>query len=224
MQGTSAGTATGWSVGALQPVALFSLLHRPNRPLKTLDSANRAIYTDYISAAYRQLCSDQETIMSKNNFQAWLDEADMPQQQDDIWVDLETGHKYDPSVDYSAAHAPRKPLSILALNARNIAKAMGGKALKGTAKQKEWAEKIRAEKLGMMTQDQAEMACDPCGLLTHSKFWIENRSANGTDIGNFVMNQKALLARHRTASKAGNGLVVAETANEYNALTAKWGF
>ncbi len=161
--------------------------------------------------------------MTKTNFQAWLDEAEMPTKTATSWVDLETGIAYNPAHDYRTGSA-RKSLSAGAQDARAVAKAFGGKALKGTAKQKEWAEKIRSEKLAQMGQDQAEMACDPNGLLTNSKFWIENRSAAGAAIGDFVMQQKALLAQHRAAKTAGDAVKVAAIATEYNALTAKWGF
>lgn len=158
-----------------------------------------------------------------NNFQAWLDDADMPEMKDGKWYDLETGLPYDPSFDYKTG-VRRTQLSPKALDARAMAKQFGGKALKGSAKQKEWAEKIRAEKLVEMDQDQAEMACDPNGLLTNSKFWIENRSASGKSIGEFVMNQKAMLAQHKVASKAHRFDDMKAIAENYNALTAKWGF
>lgn len=161
--------------------------------------------------------------MSKNNFQAWLDQADMPAQQNGRWVDLEDGSLYNPAHDYRS-RGERVALSAKALDARSIAKAFGGLALKGTPKQKEWAEKIRAEKLQGMSQDQAEMACDPNGLLTNAKFWIEQRSAAAAEIGGFVMQQKALLKRARTLKEAGDATAYAAVAAEYNALTAKWGF
>ncbi|MGV8637666.1 hypothetical protein ACV35N_37225, partial [Pseudomonas aeruginosa] len=75
-----------------------------------------------------------------------------------------------------------------------------------------------------MNQDQAEMACDPSGLLTAAKFWIENRNARAQEIARFVMQQKALLAQHRYAQAAGQADKVAKIAAEYNALTARWGF
>ena len=158
-----------------------------------------------------------------NNFQAWLDQADIPTRDENGWFDLETGLRYNPAVNYLTG-SKRQTISTKALTARNIAKAFGGKALKGTKKQKEWAEKIRAEKVQEMTQDQAEMACDPNGLLTHSKFWIENREASPAAIGDFVMTQKALLAQYHTARAAGDTDEVSRIAAEYNALTEKWGF
>lgn len=160
------------------------------------------------------------------NFQTWIDQADMPERRDGVWVDLETGLKYDPSIDYATgtARAPRKTVSAKAQDARAVAKMFGGKALKGTAKQKEWAEKIRAEKLAQMSESQAEMACDPLGLLTHSKFWIENRTRNGSEIGAFVEDQKALLKQAKSLRAAGKADEYAVVAARYNALTTTWGF
>jgi hypothetical protein len=158
-----------------------------------------------------------------NNFQAWLDQADIPTCDENGWFDLETGLRYNPAVNYLTG-SKRQTISTNALTARNIAKAFGGKALKGTKKQKEWAEKIRADKVQKMTRDQAEMVCDPNGLLTHSKFWIENCDASPTAIGHFVMTQKALLAQYRASHAAGDADQVAKIAAEYNALTEEWGF
>ncbi|MDP5909571.1 hypothetical protein P3854_32050 [Pseudomonas aeruginosa] len=157
------------------------------------------------------------------NFQTWLDSADIPTQENGQWVDLETGIAYDPQYNY-ALKTRRTSLSPRAMDARTVAKAFGGRALTGTARQKEWAEKIRAEKVQQMNQDQAEMACDPSGLLTAAKFWIENRNATGQAIAGFVMQQKALLAQHRSAQAAGQADNVAKIATEYNTLTARWGF
>ena len=107
---------------------------------------------------------------------------------------------------------------------RDPARLFGGRALKGTSRQKEWAEKIRAEKLAQMTADQAEMACDPNGLLTHSKFWIENRTRSGSEIGAFVEEQKALLKQAKSLRAAGKSDEYAAAAARYNALTQSWGW
>lgn len=162
----------------------------------------------------------------KTNFQVWIDEiADMPEKKDGLWVDLETGLPYDSSIDYlTGAKRIRRQLSSKAQDARSIAKMFGGRALKGTTKQKEWAEKIRAEKLSSMNEDQAEMSCDPNGLLTNSKFWIENRDKRGSEIGEFVQEQKALLKLAKNLRATGKADEYAEIAKRYNALTAAWGW
>lgn len=159
-----------------------------------------------------------------NNFQFWVENvADMPERDNSGWYDAETGLRYDPSVKYNPA-AARNTLSEKAQAARGTAKFFGGKALKGTAKQKEWAEKIRAEKLASMTEDQAEMVCDPHGILTNSKFWIEKRAVSGKEIGLFIEEQKALLKLYRVATAKEDHEAVKALAEKYNALTEKWGF
>lgn len=161
------------------------------------------------------------------NFEFWINEvADIPKQADDgQWYDAETGFPFDPSYGYQSGQARQRfAPSEKAKKGRELAKAFGGRALKGTAKQKEWAEKIRAEKLQQMDMDQAELACDPSGLLVNSKFWIENRGKKGRDIGEFVQQQKALLKQYRTARAAGDADQVKELAEQYNLLTARWGF
>ena len=164
--------------------------------------------------------------MGGNIFGVWVEQDDMPEFIDGAWVDLETGIPYDPNFDYAAnaPRAPRQMVSQKAQDARAVAKTFGGRALKGTAAQKEWAEKIRAEKLAGMTDDQAAMACDPNGLLTHSKFWIEQRTRSGAEIGAFVQEQKALLKQAKTLRAAGKADEYAAVAAKYNALTEQWGW
>lgn len=162
-----------------------------------------------------------------NNFSYWIEQiADIPAKDETgAWVDLETGLHYDASIDYAKGTARvRRTVGAKAMEAREIAKAFGGKALKGSAKQKEWAEKIRAEKLAEMDEDQAEMACDPNGLLTHSKFWIDNRGVAGANIGAFVQEQKALLKQYRAAQSKVDAVNAKAIAEQYNALTSTWGF
>lgn len=101
-------------------------------------------------------------------------------------------------------------------------KFFGGSALKGTAAQKKWAETIREQKLTEMSMDDAIIVCDPQGLLTHSKFWIENRDKTGRQIAEFVASQKAMLAEFKALEK-GTPEAFAMAA-KYNALTAQWGF
>lgn len=118
----------------------------------------------------------------------------------------------------------RAKLSDAALEARAVAKMFGGKALKGTAKQKEWAEKIRAEAVRQMPEKQALLACDPKSILNHSKFWIENRAKSGAEIGAFIEKSKSTLKEYRAAVEAGDKEDVAALAKEYNSLNEAWGF
>lgn len=156
-------------------------------------------------------------------FRDWYEEADMPEKIDGVWVDVETGVPYQPA-------SPKSSMSQQAQTARATAKQLGGKALKGTAKQKEWAEKIRAEKLAAMTEEAAELICDPNGLCTHSKFWIENRSKTAGQFENFIINQKKWLNRHKwlRAKNTLQGLdederaELEDIADKYNNLTKEW--
>ncbi len=161
----------------------------------------------------------------RSNFQAWLDDADMPQRDaQGNWFDAEDGLPYDPTIDYCQLSRPRRAVSARAVEARALAKLFGGKALTGTAKQKEWAEKIRAEKLAGMTDDQAVLACDSAGLGRSAHFWIEARNRTPNEIGKFFITQKAMLARAKALRSAGKAEEYAAAANEYNALTTAWGF
>ena len=68
-----------------------------------------------------------------------------------------------------------------ATEARKEAKALGGKALTGTAKQKAWAEQIRRDFLSAVSADDAELALKS-NLSANSKFWIETRECTAKDI------------------------------------------
>ncbi len=167
-----------------------------------------------------------------SNFQAWLDSADMPQRDGaGNWFDLEDGLYYNTKIDYRQPSRPLRVISARAMDARTVAKMFGGKALTGSAAQKEWGEKIRAEKIAGMTDDQAELACDPNGLGRSAHFWIENRTRAAHEIGQFFIEQKALLARAKALlarAKALRDAAIAEEyaalAAEYNAMTTAWGF
>lgn len=151
-------------------------------------------------------------------FSEWYAEADMPELVGGQWVDIETG------IPYAPAKTARVTLSAKAQDARAIAKAFGGKALTGTAKQKEWAEKIRAEKLTAMSVEQAELVADPTNILQNSKFWIEHRTESAQDIADFEITRRALLKQALSLKAAGNAPGYATKAAEYNALTARWGW
>lgn len=79
----------------------------------------------------------------------------------------------------TAEEASAQRVERAAVNAketRKAASALGGKALKGTPKQKEWAEKIRKECLGRVTEEVGAKLLSAAAAQT-SKFWIENRTA-----------------------------------------------
>lgn len=151
------------------------------------------------------------------NFLDWYNSADMPQKQKDgIWVDLETGLTFNPAKE----KAKQFTLSQKAQDARNLAKSFGGKALTGTARQKEWAEKIRAFKLESMSFEHATLVCDKNGLLNNSKFWIKHRDKSAAEIAQFIVEQKSLLAKFNKSEKGTDE--ARALADQYNTLTAKW--
>lgn len=60
---------------------------------------------------------------------------------------------------------------------RKIAKFYGSKALTGSAKQKEWAEKLRADVLtsDMLSDEEKAEFLDTANFLQSAKFWINNK-------------------------------------------------
>ncbi len=119
-----------------------------------------------------------------SNFKEWFDEADIPMQdKDGRWYDAETGFSYS---DYqrnnssTKATMPRQNVSEEAKEYRKTASQYGGKALTGTRKQKNWAEKIRNGILESLSEENCRIIC--MNKSAHSsKFWIENRDFKGED-------------------------------------------
>lgn len=71
--------------------------------------------------------------------------------------------------------------AVRAEESRKAAKVLGGKALKGTARQKAWAEEIRKVALQRCTPEQAESyLTDPA--YAHATWWIENRERFGFQV------------------------------------------
>lgn len=75
-----------------------------------------------------------------------------------------------------------------------------------------------------MSDDHAELACDPTGLGRSAHFWIEARDKSAAEIGQFFIDYKALYARAIALREAGKNEEYKEVAAEYNALTEAWGF
>ena len=67
----------------------------------------------------------------------------------------------------------------------------GGKALKGTTKQKEWAEKIRVEKIAEMREDQLPIVLEYYPA-SNAKFWIEARGMSAGRIISYLKKEKEL--------------------------------
>ena len=107
-------------------------------------------------------------------FNHWYNEiADMPEKQNGVWVDLETGFTYENWLNEDE-QKPRFVADATTIKARNIGKFFGGKALTGSAKQKVWGEQIRAKVLESVNETQAEVLCF-LTMFGSAKFWIENR-------------------------------------------------
>lgn len=79
---------------------------------------------------------------------------------------------------------------------RKIAKFYGAKALTGTAKQKAWAESIRAEKLSSeaVSDEQKMEFLQAANFLQTAKFWINNKDLNDSyfTLANLAREYKAL--------------------------------
>jgi hypothetical protein len=120
-----------------------------------------------------------------SNFTYWYEEfADMPFKQNGVWVDLETGFTYADYIE-SLKHENKikrrfKPNDRIK-SARDIAKQFGGKALKGSAKQKAWGETLRANVLKSANEIQGEILCY-LKIFQHAAFWIDNRNMQANEI------------------------------------------
>lgn len=158
-----------------------------------------------------------------SNFNFWYNNiADMPTRDEEGWYDLETGLRYDHGFNYE----PRKPrfkANEKTKNARDIAKSFGGKALKGTSKQKVWAEEIRANVLKSVNEVQAEILCY-LTIFETAKFWIENRNMPASQIGENAEKTAELLKRiNKLLREAEKSLVTDQFRNiiddkKYNEL------
>lgn len=115
-------------------------------------------------------------------------------------------------------------LSAKSENCRKTAKFFGGKALTGSAKQKEWAEEIRAEKIQGMREEDAILCCNPNGVLRTASAWINNREKSSGEFASFIKEQTTLYQAAKSAKDNGQHNEYEQLAQEYNALTKKWGF
>ena len=158
------------------------------------------------------------------NYEAWVAAEQPTKNAQGIWVD-ENGFTYRPEWDYVANKPVAFQISNKALDARAGVKIYGAKALKGTAKQKDWAEKIRAEKVSQLRSiDDAIIVCDPTSLAATAAFWIDSRTRSGAEFAGFIKEYRALLARAKALKESGESAAYAAVAAQYNALTSDWGF
>jgi len=166
-----------------------------------------------------------------NNFEYWKNKfADIPDKKDDgYWYDLETGHQYDASIDYEALEngtaSIRQKVNTKCLENRKTAKKFGGLALRGTLKQKEWAEKIRACILTSVSKEVAEILATSKNY-SHSRFWIVNKDKSLQDFEMFIYRKRELVNIYNALldSKDDCSGEIKQIAEKHNALTALWGF
>lgn len=112
-----------------------------------------------------------------------------------------------------------------AMSAPPAIKAFGGRALKGgSQKQRDWAERIRLAAISFMSLEDAVRVCDPNGILTDARWWIEQRNLLPSAIADFVFEQTRRLAKCRALREAGDAPAYAKEAAAYNAFTADFGF
>lgn len=140
-----------------------------------------------------------------SGFWHWYSEvADIPVKQDDgTWVDLETGIPYVPE---PAQRPARRPLRESTREARAVAKAFGGRALKGTRRQKDWAEGLRARVLPAVTAEQAAILVHLEGT-QHASFWIDTRAYSPGQIGAAAERLAAVLREHNRLIRAADAAV-----------------
>lgn len=103
------------------------------------------------------------------SFKEWYENADIPEKdKNGNWYDLETGLSYEPE------KTERKYVSEKTKEIRKEVKKTGGKSLKGTLKQKEWAEKIRLDLFKKFNLEMTDFYSNLSNA-QYAKFWIEFR-------------------------------------------------
>lgn len=141
----------------------------------------------------------------KVSLEYWKREiADMPAFVNGEWVDLETGLAYADcqEVEVTRTKAEQKRLNRT-VQARQTAKSLGAKALKGTAKQKAWAEDIRKAFLEQDLTDDALSLVTSSEMTATAKFWIETRSISRQELAT-AMNDLVVATRTANAIGVGN--------------------
>jgi hypothetical protein len=159
------------------------------------------------------------------NFQAWLDESDIPMQNSDgAWFNAETGFTY---ADWLKSSKTSRPASSSATKyeqeittARAHAKAQGWPTLSGTAAQRGWAEQIRVSKLAELPEDLQRFAAKN---RTAAKFWIEKREEKLDALFSTLFAQRAAQEEQHKVQEAAalqqhTATMLAKTAQRAEAL------
>lgn len=137
------------------------------------------------------------------SFSEWFEDAEIPvKRKDGEWEDRGCGGIY-----IAKTKANRKPLSDKIKEARAVAKDFGGKALKGSKKQKDWAEGIRANILKNIDKNLAETLASNA-LFQHSSVFINIRNKSHSNIEQMLIEILELIKEHNnhifTAEKIDN--------------------
>ncbi|HHE3502603.1 TPA: hypothetical protein ACPDKO_000092 [Pasteurella multocida] len=135
-----------------------------------------------------------------SSFGEWYKEADMPTKgTDGKWYDEETGLPYEPTL--KTKKAVRKSVSVNTKGFRDYAKQFGGKALAGSVKQKEWAEKIRHSILTKCDDEQATVLCS-LAITGKASFWIKFRNESEDQLFHRVCEIKKAIHKYNQAVRA----------------------
>lgn len=125
------------------------------------------------------------------------------QDKDGEWFDLDTGiyfHEYNPP---QKDQTPRYSPSAKTAEARAKARKNGGRALRGSSKQKEWAEKIRMQKLSALNDEQKQMVLR-LDVLHAAKFWIEQRDRQPLWFFDLAKKLVQLIGFHNALNRLGS--------------------
>ncbi|MFA9203198.1 MAG: hypothetical protein ACEQSD_04280 [Flavobacteriales bacterium] len=150
------------------------------------------------------------------SFREWFEDADMPMRRDDgTWYDAETGISFSASSEAAPYRIQYNP-SADVQGYRDYAKQFGGKALTGSPKQKDWAEKIRAEKLAEAKDHAGVDVLARSKLFSSAKFWIENRTEKGSVLAEYATNYLAVM---RMMQKLADTAVAIQRKEKTNIIT-----
>lgn len=97
---------------------------------------------------------------------------------------------------------PKVQISKAATESRAKSRLIGAKSLTGTAKQKNWAEKIRADFIEVVTSDDVATMIANSQVASTAKFWIETRNLPRNVLHEAMRN---LVAATREANEIGAG-------------------
>jgi hypothetical protein len=161
-----------------------------------------------------------------SNLTYWKNEiADIATQDESgKWYDMETGLGFD---DFCTASNESFKISDAAKAARKESKSYGAKALTGSAKQKNWAEQIRADFLKNIKNEECINMIVVSSIFKKAKFWIEARNKSSYEIEELVLNIKHLIVQANLLEEKANLELVLDKANiviekgNYDKLTKK---